>query len=148
MRKIALYVFALLSCLSYAQLLFFPISAGQVKAETAETIEVYFIGGQSNAAGFSTNDTAYLQSQDPRYISGFEDVLYYGKVSDMPTKPLQSVKAGLGKDNPVGGFIGPELGMAYVLTGRTTKSAIIKLSIFFKFFAENCCLFLLCFLLL
>jgi hypothetical protein len=125
MRKRVLCIIAVIACFVSAQFLFFSVPAVEVKA-IGETIEVYFIGGQSNAAGFSTNDTVYLQGQDARYISGFDDVLYYGKISDMPTKPLQSVKAGLGKDNPVGGFIGPELGMAYELSGGATKSAIIK----------------------
>lgn len=144
-KKIAmLAVFALA-----ASALIAPAAVGAAAAEE-KTVDVYIVAGQSNASGYSQlyqqvkgQDDAsytypkYLQEQDDRNATGYSDVLYYGKGADTAagddtfyqSLKVENVKAGLGANS---GFIGPELGMANVLSERYSEeepAAILKFAV-------------------
>ena len=82
--------------------------------DIVKDIDIYLIGGQSNAAGCSRYDKAGLEALDSRYVNGFSNVLYSGSAygGNNSVSP-QPVKCGQGMYDY---FIGPELGMASVLS--------------------------------
>ncbi len=109
----------LFSVLSAGAMLFKPISA---RAESGKTIDVYLIGGQSNAAGYSPKGSL---------SETFENVYYAGQINKTRVDNVygtnqkghtdqdnllteQKVTSGLGKS---ANHIGPEYGMAKVLNG-------------------------------
>ena len=51
----------------------------EVKASNlSEDIDIYLIAGQSNAVGQTVSDHEQLALMDERFLSGFENVLYFG----------------------------------------------------------------------
>ncbi len=98
-------------------------------------IDVYLIAGQSNAAGFSTNNRSLLLNLDERYVNGFSDVLYYGRVGNEKLYNLVNVKSGLGSNER----IGPELGMASVLSDhyQGRKTTLIKFAVGGAYLADE-----------
>ena len=73
-----------------------PISA----AAENKSIDVYLIGGQSNAVGYGYDDLAANGYTDARYSDGFENVLFYGNYETEKTCPADfvPVRKGLGKN--------------------------------------------------
>lgn len=120
-----------------ASALFAPMPAARAGAEE-KNVDVYIIAGQSNAVGYSNidqmvkgqSDVSYtyrkqLTEADGRNVSGYESVLYYGAIevranAQFPGISLTNVHMGQGNG---GNFIGPELGMASVLSERYTPQA-------------------------
>ena len=109
----------------------------EVKASNlSEDIDIYLIAGQSNAVGQTVSDHEQLALMDERFLSGFENVLYFGHTDlginkDVPSSVrLQNAKLGLGfvTDKVEGLHMGPEAGMAYYLsnTKMNNKFGIIK----------------------
>jgi hypothetical protein len=101
---------------------------------SSNTIDIYLIAGQSNAAGYTkveASDKADLIDYDSRYGTGFNNVLYYGCTNvnvgaSLPAMSIQSTKIGLGNGAD---YIGPELGMAEFFEldkGIQNKVGIIK----------------------
>jgi len=105
-----------------------------------DVVDVYFIAGQSNAAGYSDFYRSDLETlnlgkeylpKSQEYINGYDNILYYGKAltgsgGGNSVNELTPVKAGLG--NTAGREIGAELGMAEYLAERyegTDKKVII-----------------------
>ena len=91
-----------------------------------QSIDIYLIGGQSNAAGCSRYDEALCEKQK-EYEDGFSHIYYAGTAcsGNLTTLEVYShtvspteVRAGFGKavKNSSIKFIGPELGMAEVLS--------------------------------
>ena len=90
------------------------------------TIDVWLIGGQSNAVGYGT-DTLSASLTDSRYSTGFENVLFYGQYeSNYCPDTFVPVKMGLGKQGTVTTTVGAEIGMASVLGDSDGMHAIIK----------------------
>lgn len=102
--------------------------------ETAE-IDVYFLAGQSNAAGYTTNNRSLFLQLDERYVNGFDDVLYYGTADKSAFTTLSPVKSGMGSNERVG----PELGMAYQLSASNEgkKAVIIKYAVGGSYLYDN-----------
>lgn len=128
MKKIFLFILMVLFTIVVAP------NEKKVEASNGQTIDIYLIAGQSNAAGYTkvdATDKSDLLDYDARYETGFDNVLYYGctdvNVSDpLPSMSIQSTKIGLGKSAE---HIGPELGMAeyFVIDkGISNKVGIIK----------------------
>ena len=89
-------------------------------------IDVYLIGGQSNAVGYGEDTDAVLVNQDQRYLNGFDNVIYYGaqeRIGVSVTEGFQPVKIGLGRTETTAGA---EIGIASALKDSQDKSAIIK----------------------
>ena len=104
------------------------------------SIDIYIIAGQSNAVGHSKmNDMKAIASGAPGVLDGYSNIYYAGNArTDTVVSNVryiidndvdwQNVTVGLGRQ---GGYIGPELGMAEVLSSyyneNTGKEAgIIK----------------------
>lgn len=115
-------------------LLGLSLSSVKIKAESAP-IDVYLLAGQSNAAGYSQNNRSQLLNLDERYVNGFEDVFYYGKVDNYQLFNMVNVKSGLGSRER----IGPELGMAYILSEhyQGEKTAIIRYAVGGSYLADE-----------
>ena len=98
--------------------------------EDGNIIEVYFIGGQSNAVGYGYDDLADEGYVDTEFTEGFDDTLFYGQyetLTDSCPSDFVSVQKGQGRcktDGTLGS--GAELGIAYALSSTGTKSAVIK----------------------
>ena len=102
-----------------------------------QTVDLYLIAGQSNAAGYSYFNNSFLQSA-PVYGTGYENVLYSGSavgmVTNVPLSPnafdVTRVRPGLGQLDT---YIGPELGIADLLSQYYTdpdrKAGIIKYAV-------------------
>ena len=86
-------------------------------------IDVWLIGGQSNAAGYA-NDTPSAALTDKRYTEGFEDVLYYGKADGNAFDSFVPVKIGQGTGTDK---VGAEIGIASAVSGSGRMNAVIKL---------------------
>ena len=104
----------------------------KVEASEENVIDIYLIAGQSNAAGYTIVDSTAkeeLNQMDPRFSTGFEDVLYYGCTNvnvgaSLPSMSVQPTKIGLGYTQE---HIGPELGMAmYFANSSSNKVGFIK----------------------
>ena len=86
------------------------------------TIDVWLIGGQSNAAGYA-QDILKESEYDERYTNGFSNILYYGSADDNVISSFTPVRIGLGaKSN----FMGAEIGIASALGSSDGMNAIIK----------------------
>ena len=101
-----------------------------VQAESVETknvINVYLIGGQSNAVGYGVDTNNSIANSDSRYKEGFENVLYYGdqeRVSgNVVNKEFQPVKLGLGQAE---NSSGAEIGIASMLGNTNSMNAVVK----------------------
>ena len=84
-------------------------------------INVWLIGGQSNAAGYA-NGLSAEQMLDSRYTNGFDNILYYG-YSEKWQSNFIPLKAGLGKSSSTSGA---ELGIAELLGNTGEMNAVIK----------------------
>ena len=94
--------------------------------ESKGEIDIWLIGGQSNAVGYG-NDTLTVAASDSRYSTGFENVLFYGNYeSNWCPDTFVLVKMGLGKQGSVTTTVGAEIGMAAVLSNSSGMNAIIK----------------------
>ena len=118
-----------------------------------DVVDVYFIAGQSNAAGYSDFYRDDLKTfnlgedylhKASEYIEGYENILYYGKAVSGSDKgnvisELSPVKAGLG--NTSGREIGAELGMAEYLSERYEDFKVkeILLSSYNSIYIFNIC---------
>jgi hypothetical protein len=108
------------------------LSVGRGEAEAAEAsrpIDVYLIGGQSNAVGYGYDDLAAGGYTDGRFEGGFENVLFYGNYESQAATPSDfiSVKKGRGKvwtDGTAGS--GAEIGIASALGDLPGTHAVIK----------------------
>ena len=123
----------MLACLSAAAVLSLTCAGGALGALPASaeenTIDVWLIGGQSNAVGYAqglpqTND-------DPRFSEGFDNVLFWGEyesdVSSVLPTDFVPVKAGYGKAYSTSDRrSGAELGIASALGDSGTMNAVIK----------------------
>lgn len=111
-------------------------------AQEQRQADVYILAGQSNAAGFSnlsqempgrgSSYREYLTDVDVRNGSGYTDVYYYGATevradAAMPVITLRSAQIGQGAS---GNYIGPELGIANVLSDSYTDD---NPAVIFKF---------------
>ena len=88
------------------------------------TIEVWLIGGQSNAAGYAI-DMPSDAATDTRFTNGFENVLYYGKAEDNVVGAFTPVKVGYGNQP---GRSGAEIGIASALANTGNMHAVIKVA--------------------
>ena len=95
----------------------------EVPGGSLGVINVWLIGGQSNASGYAI-DTPTDALTDSRFTNGFEDVLYYGSADDNVISTFVPVKIGLGKSSTA---IGAEIGIASMVGGNGTMNAVIKL---------------------
>ncbi len=107
------------------------LSSMSAEAATATankgTIDVYLIGGQSNAVGYGMDPSGRLAAQDSRFKNGFDNVLYYGAQERWDNAVLndefQEVKIGFGVNS---NSAGAEIGIASVLGDTNTMNAVIK----------------------
>ena len=77
-KKRILAVMAVLAALCVCICAFVIVSsAANEEPESRGEINVWLIGGQSNAVGYA-NDVTAAQADDIRYFEGFDNVLYYG----------------------------------------------------------------------
>ncbi len=104
--------------------------------EEKKTVDLYLIAGQSNAAGYSYFNNAFLQT-NAAFANGYENVLYtgsavgtHGTYLTPHTIDVTTTKAGFGQLTT---YIGPELGIADVLsqyyTNSANKAAIVKYAV-------------------
>ena len=94
-------------------------AVAEQKADSAKEIDVYLIGGQSNASGYSAINGNPVETFENVGYAGITEVPFRrGNGESISTTALDyenikwSVTGGMGKD---GGNIGPEYGMAKVL---------------------------------
>ena len=95
---------------------------------TSNTINVYLIAGQSNAVGFGLDPSNEIANSDPRFINGFDNVLYYADQEYKPTGSYMSskfepVKLGFGDNTNTSGA---EIGIASEIADNGEMNAIIK----------------------
>ena len=104
--------------------------------EEKKTVDLYLIAGQSNAAGYSYFNNAFLQTNSA-FANGYENVLYAGSAVGTlgtfltpHTIDVTTTKAGFGQLDT---YIGPELGIADALsqyyTNSANKAAIVKYAV-------------------
>jgi len=103
----------------------------KAQVEDKGTIEVYFIGGQSNAVGFGYDPTGALAAEDARFKNGFDNVLYYSQQerwgSSRTIDEFEPVKLGQGVTESTTTFAsGAEIGIAKALADSGKMSAVIK----------------------
>ena len=87
------------------------------------TIDVWLIGGQSNASGYG-NDGLTDAKFDTRYVDGFDNILYYGSGDDNKVTEFVPLTVGLGNNTS---SVGAEVGIAKMLGDTDTMNAVIKL---------------------
>lgn len=92
-----------------------------------EIINVYLIGGQSNAVGYGMDTNNSVAKSDKRFTEGFENVLYYGaqerwngEALDQDFKPLK-LGYGVSQDRS-----GAEIGIASAIADNDEMNAIVK----------------------
>ena len=92
-----------------------------------KTINVYLIGGQSNAVGYGMDTYNSISNSDPRFVNGFDNVLYYGEQERWDNAnfidDFVPVKVGLGVAN---NRSGAEIGIASAIADEGEMNAIIK----------------------
>ena len=107
--------------LFFVLLLAFGVVSCKGETKRKNKIDIYIIAGQSNAVGHTKiTDRETLLKQIPQLKSGFDNVLYASCSRSMtnPQKqdrvvPWQKVTLDLGR---IEGYMGPEVGMAKVLS--------------------------------
>ncbi len=101
----------------------FDFTIEEVKYQPTDKgeINVWLIGGQSNAVGYANGLTAE-QLADPRYTNGFDNILYYGYAEKWQSS-FAPVKLGYGNTASASGA---ELGIAAALGNTGEMNAIIK----------------------
>ena len=88
-------------------------------------IDVWLIAGQSNAVGYGYG-APEAATVDPRYVNGFENVIYYGSRSGAVTSDFLPTSVGMGKSSE---HCGPEIGIASALGNSDKPNAIIKYAV-------------------
>ena len=96
-------------------------SANAEEPESLGEINVWLIGGQSNAVGYAQDITDY-QMDESRYFNGFDNVLYYGYAQRW-SDGFVPTTLGLGYNDKVSGA---ELGIAEALGNTGEMNAIIR----------------------
>ena len=92
--------------------------------ESKGKINVWLMGGQSNAVGYAS-DTPSSAQTDHRYYTGFDNVLYYGVNNDLKFNKDEFVKVILGKGSNYKSS-GSEIGIAKALDYTGEMNAVIK----------------------
>ena len=93
-----------------------------LKEGSLGTIDLWLIGGQSNAAGYGSDgltDAKY----DSRYTNGFDNILYYGSGDDNAIDEFVKLTVGLGNKTT---SVGAEVGIAKMLGDSDKMNAVIK----------------------
>ena len=90
-------------------------------------IDVWLIGGQSNAVGYGDNAPAEAEN-DPRYYTGFDNTLFYGvnEVFKWNKDYLQNVALGQGQQP---WRSGAEIGIAKAVDSTGNMNAVIKCAV-------------------
>ena len=98
-----------------------------VAAGSRGTIDVWLIGGQSNAVGYGDNTPAEAET-DYRYYTGFDNTLFYGvnEVFTYNKDYLSPVTLGLGQKPTRSGA---EIGVAKALDSTGAMNAVIKCAV-------------------
>ena len=102
-----------------------PASASEGNVQTTDSkgeINVWLIGGQSNAAGYAT-DKLTDAKYDSRYTEGFDNILYDGAGDDNVKNEFVPLTVGLGNKES---SVGAEVGVAKMLGDSNTMNAVIK----------------------
>ena len=93
----------------------------------SNVINVYLIGGQSNAVGYGQDTGNIISNSDSRFINGFNNVLYYSnqqRYSGVDTNvEFKPVKIGFGNNSDT---CGAEIGIANAVKDNGEMNAIIK----------------------
>ncbi|MBQ8380837.1 MAG: metallophosphoesterase [Clostridia bacterium] len=100
----------------------FKISLDEPRAEDKGEIDLWLVGGQSNAVGYANNIVPEHYS-DSRYFEGFENVLYYG-YGEKWVNGFDLVRYGVGR--PGSKHAGVEIGIAEALGNTGGMHAVIK----------------------
>lgn len=102
-------------------------SEGDGVTADAKIINVYLIAGQSNAVGYGMDTNKTIQNSDPRFVQGFNNVLYYGsqerwsgKALDQEFQPV-TLNMGVSAERS-----GAEIGIAAAIADNGEMNAIIK----------------------
>lgn len=101
---------------------------GENMTQASENIiNVYLIAGQSNAVGYGQDLGGIIANSDPRFLNGFENVLYFGSQERWngayPNSFFKPVKLGMGVASDRSGA---EIGIAAALADNGQMNAIIK----------------------
>ena len=90
-------------------------------------INVYLIGGQSNAVGYGKDEGNIIANSDSRFVNGFDNVLYFARQERnsgvVVSNQFQPVKIGYGHE---GNSCGAEIGIASAIADNGKMNAIIK----------------------
>ncbi|MBE6536381.1 MAG: sialate O-acetylesterase [Ruminococcaceae bacterium] len=97
--------------------------------ESKGEIDVWLIGGQSNAVGYGTDMPADA-ANDPRYYVGFDNTLYYGIHEQFKWNSPEFEPLKVGKGQQVQRQSqGAETGIAKVVDGTGKMNAVIKCAV-------------------
>lgn len=92
-----------------------------------KNINVYLIGGQSNAVGYGLDTNNMIANSDERFVTGFDNVLYYGAQErwsgHYPNQSFEPLKLGYGVD---WNRSGAEIGIASAVADNGEMNAVIK----------------------
>ncbi len=99
----------------------FSFTLNSEEVEDKGEIDVWLIGGQSNAVGYA-NDYAAYKCDDPGFTVGFDNVLYYG-YGEKWISNFTPARHGFGQNFKKSGV---EIGIAEALGGTGSMNAIIK----------------------
>lgn len=99
----------------------FTFSLDKTPVASKGEIDVWLIGGQSNAVGYA-NDYQNYKNDDPRFTQGFENVLYYG-YGEKWIYNFTPTRHGFGQGYKKSGI---EIGIAEALSGSGKMNAIVK----------------------
>jgi len=97
--------------------------SASAEAGSLGTIDVWLIGGQSNAAGYGSDGLTDAKF-DSRYQDGFDNILYYGSGDNNEKTEFVKLVEGLGNSST---SVGAEVGIAKMLGDSDTMNAVIKL---------------------
>ena len=96
-------------------------------ADDQKILNVYVVLGQSNAAGCTAYGLMSEENIKSQYSQGFDNVYYYGRANDQYVTDLYTpVKFGQGLNV---NCMGPEIGIADIVSQRNEESLIIKYGI-------------------
>lgn len=99
-------------------------ASSEAPAASKGTINVWLIGGQSNAVGYG-NEVPAEALDDYRYYNGFENTLYWGVHEQPQFNPDEFVNLTLGRGQ-TNVRNGAELGVAKTLDSTGEMNAVIK----------------------
>jgi len=86
-------------------------------------IDVWLIAGQSNASGYGS-DTLTDSLTNNKYLTGFDNILYYGSGDGNIYSEFTPLTIGMGRNQS---SVGAEVGIASMLGGSDRMNAVIKL---------------------